>query len=1458
MPEPLSYYNRFTQIGADPNTNEPIGGTTQSGRQKGWRFVRFNKGRAIQPPELNEMQSILKDSIKDIGDYVLTNGQTTGLRVRTDLTNPTKMVYLERIDPNIPALVYVEGERLEVAPTSMVITGSGEETVSVTVTTVVVTEQEDPDLYNPVHGALKHFNGRGAYREVRVVTPVIKTPANAGSLVNSYDLFFLQDGQVRSSANDQLNEVDRNLVLYTNDISGNCLIYGLRVQVEDQDSNRLRYVVDRGRAMVQGYRVGYDTTTVKLANKAKEDARTVVGELLTTKSRVVSGEPTFETQYTPANTPIYRVNSLTALTVMRKRAGKNSAPFSQNPGNPLEIFISTDAPFGPLVDVVQVYDVTAAANVPFTKTARGFLLTAVPANEIRVVWVYNASTVEDEDFRVFPNPGNLAEDRTKLEFLRTYPIALDNAGAINGGLGDVAKFVYPGIASRTVASTAASGQDLVNLSSSYGLEVGQKLYIGASLDIGTDELVTVAEVVSSTQIRVATNLTASHASGQFAYVDPIFVGLTVGPSNTQLGLDYAWLLDRIDVVYIDKDANIVIQFGQSNRPAYAPTVPSGVLPLAQIRLPANGDASNAVVTPYRVQRLSQQDLQALLQRVERQDYLATTQNLQLQAYNSSGGAGLLVRGLLVDAFVNSNTVDLNQVPEAFTNVAMDPEEGVLSTVLDHEEILLAVDPAGTTARIGAKSATLGYTDAVIGTVRNEVLTDTELLRGTTNVPKPSISISTGHFLGAADRPVNFSFFNEGARSSETVPSEMEGGYWKERNRELPWLTSRPLFLPSMTILMNGRGFNPALAYTLSIDGTELGVMSPYVTIRFSGAPKLNDTVVLGLESTPFTFTYTSGVETLAALVNALASYMNVNATAYAFVATASGPDMILTVKKKTGPLFPANVAITVTPAPSSTLAAGAAVAVSVVGPDGTFTGFPVAIPANSIAGVNARTVRVSEGVGIGTVLVAETLFGASVSEVKELPTVHDSLATSRHHQAVQTFQLTEDRMLSKVEAYFTTKGTAWVEMSVVTCDEAGTPSTRVLATKRLAAAQVFTNTFTSFVLDDPILVPSGTAVAIAFNASGSGYALGKAIVGRTITVGGTGSVANKPIPTGAVYSSADGITSTQQADASLMIRLSAAQFSSLNNLVKFQPVTPSGLTNIPQMLLRAQQLVPRGANITWSYSINANVARNVIPLDENARMEPQALAQVASSVTLYAEIAGGGNVSGQINLASPRVLLFQARDEGAYTTRNVLNVPVYTKARVSLEAFTLAGPSGIVVKFSTKDDPYGYAKFTLSGVPAYGDVISMNILGTPLTFTFTNDGQGATLERVALRLQAALVSARPDLVTTYLTSGATRVFSIRRVNNRALLVADVTVNVTQSGGSSLATSVVSANYVELPRDVVSTPVDQQFTEYTYSLTGLDSTPGVGEVRTFRVKVELDVSDPLSHTRLRRLAGVVSE
>ena len=125
-------------------------------------------GRVAQAREITVLQGLLQNTIKSIGDAVMSNGDIVeGCQVIVASDKSSVTVTSGRI--------YMEGSVINVTETTIPIRGSGEETIGVKIKETLITESSDPELKDPAQG-YDNFGQAGCNRIKRELEIVANDP----------------------------------------------------------------------------------------------------------------------------------------------------------------------------------------------------------------------------------------------------------------------------------------------------------------------------------------------------------------------------------------------------------------------------------------------------------------------------------------------------------------------------------------------------------------------------------------------------------------------------------------------------------------------------------------------------------------------------------------------------------------------------------------------------------------------------------------------------------------------------------------------------------------------------------------------------------------------------------------------------------------------------------------------------------------------------------------------------------------------------------------------------------------------------------------------------------------------------------------------------------------------------------------------------------------------------------
>ena len=177
---------------------------------KGYTEILFRAGKVLQSKELNEIQSILKNQIKNVGNTILTNG---------DIIEGCQLVISD--DRHTVTMtkgkIYLDGDVRDVPDTILTISGSGTEVIGAVLSSTVITQDEDSQL-NDIASGYDNYNQDGAYR----LKEVVRITLNDNNAAILYTLVDGEQLKVQSSEDlTQLDKINATLARRTFEESGN-------------------------------------------------------------------------------------------------------------------------------------------------------------------------------------------------------------------------------------------------------------------------------------------------------------------------------------------------------------------------------------------------------------------------------------------------------------------------------------------------------------------------------------------------------------------------------------------------------------------------------------------------------------------------------------------------------------------------------------------------------------------------------------------------------------------------------------------------------------------------------------------------------------------------------------------------------------------------------------------------------------------------------------------------------------------------------------------------------------------------------------------------------------------------------------------------------------------------------------------------------------------------------------
>ena len=343
---------------------------------KGYTELLYRAGKVLQSKELNEMQSIIKNQIKNVGDTILTNGDIVeGCQLVVDGTNVTLT----------KGRIYLNGNVHSIEDTRFTISGKGTELIGAVLKSEVITPDEDNNLIEVASG-YDNYNQDGAYRLKEYVEITVNDN-------NASTLYTLIDGQQQSvnTAEDltQLDKINATLARRTFDESGNYKVNGLKlVDKNYSDEDHIYISLEPGKAYVKGYEVSKISAQMVALDRVAS-LRQSDNEPKTYRDGTV--------RYPLNNNYVNTIDKIVAIVESTQTITRGS------------IIGGIDyLPLSPVVEIVSVVqgDTTYEQGADFQLLNDGIdwsigSRAPNPGSSYEVTWTYNKTMKKDEDYQLF-------------------------------------------------------------------------------------------------------------------------------------------------------------------------------------------------------------------------------------------------------------------------------------------------------------------------------------------------------------------------------------------------------------------------------------------------------------------------------------------------------------------------------------------------------------------------------------------------------------------------------------------------------------------------------------------------------------------------------------------------------------------------------------------------------------------------------------------------------------------------------------------------------------------------------------------------------------------------------------------------------------------------------------------------------------------------------------------------
>lgn len=548
----------------------------------------FVAGKVLQSAEMNEMESMLLDRIRHVGDTILTNG---------DIIEGCQLVIGEGGATVTAGKVYLDGDVRVVPATPVELTFRGTERIGVKLMRDVVSPADDPDLLDPATG-YDNYGAEGAYRLKEYVQITVNDEA-------SNTMFTLQDGiQEKVNSNEDLSQLDKinaTLAKRTFDESGNYKVSGLELTDKHlSDEDNIYISVEPGKAYVRGYEVVKDVA-VNIPVPRSAAIRTALNEPKLYRDGTDS--------YLLNNNFISRVNRVLSIVSSTQMITRGSI------GGGIDYL-----PLYPVVNIVSIKQGSATyvegTDFQLTKDGVDWSLSGSepnPGESYEVTWTYNKTMKKDVDYELAMDE---ADDRGYIRFLsgdrpvagstflcdydyrlcRIDVFSLDDAGQIIRTAGQ------PDIL-RTLGTPNVSDDAVLVLGSAMVVPNSDTVSIinNNTKNISMLELYNVLDRLNQIEYNQAlTDLDQEAAAGESAtQLKGVFTDGFIG-------------LTKADVYHPEWSASIDLDNALLTVP-YTPTI-SG-LKVDQAMKPVAGQFSRLITAPFAVQKVLEQILATSVMRV---------------------------------------------------------------------------------------------------------------------------------------------------------------------------------------------------------------------------------------------------------------------------------------------------------------------------------------------------------------------------------------------------------------------------------------------------------------------------------------------------------------------------------------------------------------------------------------------------------------------------------------------------------------------------------------------------------------------------------------------------------------------------------------------------------------------------------------------------------------------------
>lgn len=736
-------------------------------------------------------------------------------------------------------------------------------------------------------------------------------------------------------------------------------------------------------------------------------------------------------------------------------------------------------------------------------------------------------------------------------------------------------------------------------------------------------------------------------------------------NGTNFSIVYNQYLARKDVVYIDSTGFIGVVEGIPAEYGFEskPNSPINTLELAIIISPPNGSVASTstsqkmIVTNIGLTRFTMQDIQYILDRVRTLEYDNATVNLETSAKSEYTENDK--RGILADPFVDFSRCDLNY-NKAPNGEVLNPYNVIFEAAVSFSDNIAylsvvencydsVVNPAGTTARINNRLATLGIlSESVV--LEQPHASKTFLINPYDTFPSvPTISINpavdTWIETTVVEVPVSLQDSTIVATTTETIR--------RRRSTALPYnYTTVSQDVTTTEVGATVRTYtNDSLIAESAVDY----IRTRTITVKGKNFPPNLDNIRGYFDSRLVSLTPASGTSagTAAGTVRS-----NINGE---LTATFTIPSGVRTGVREVK--LQSDIDI-----------------------DGWVNFASTTYQATGILKTIQRTIAT-----VTTVLLSQHI-------TETVTNYFDPLG--------QSFAFNRDTMITAVDIYFESKASNNTAITAeIRKTQNGTITSEVLAYSILRPNQITvspnSSVATRFVFEDPVYCEAGVQYALVLRSSSNEYRVWVAEMGGTDMMTG-GVIMKNAYVTGTLYSSSNNYAWTVHQSTDLKFRVVGCTYGN-SAVVNFQPLTGVSLSAIS---LGAETIIPQGSSIVWEYSTDGSTFNPIEPYSQ-VKFNYEATT-VYLRATLY---KGTSTLTPVIALDSVNIVGTRFRTRGNYIMKNITNLDPYDEVQIVCETYVPNGTNlkfynsvddGAtwdeleVVDSKTTNKNYGWTEYTYS------------------------------------------------------------------------------------------------------------------------------------------------------------------